>query len=339
MKLIDFINEMRPAIDQSIQSVFDRHIPEPYAEMKHILNYQLGWEGEGAGLKAQGKRIRPLLLLLCTAAAGGEWINALPAAASVELLHNFSLIHDDIQDRSKLRRSRPTVWVQWGEALAINGGDLMFTLSQLAMLDLRKNIPPQRALEAAAILNRTCIQLTGGQHLDISYEKSRFLSMDLYWPMITGKTAALLECCCEIAAVIARAEKPIFLAFSQFGKYLGLAFQVLDDYLGIWGNAALIGKSIESDLVSGKKSLPVVYGLQKCGRFHRRWMDENPIDKAEIADLAGLLVEEGAKEYTLQVANQLTKQALDALNRATIIKNDASEGIVELANQLLERTK
>lgn len=338
MELQNFIDEMRPAVERSLQSLIEVSIPEQYAEMKQILRYQLGWEGEDAGIEAQGKRIRPLLLLLSAAAAGGIWEDAVPAAASVELLHNFSLIHDDIQDKSRLRRGRPTIWVQWGEALAINGGDLMFTLSQLAVLDLSKALERDVVLKAAVILNRTCVQLTGGQHLDISYEKSRVLPLEFYWPMVNGKTAALIECCCEIGAVTANADIHVIKAFSEFGRSLGLAFQVLDDYLGIWGDVELTGKSTESDLVSGKKSLPVLFGLHQGGKFYRRWM-KGRIFHSEITELSAVLKEEGAQEYTLQAANQLTEHALEALGRATGKKNDACAALVELANELIARNK
>ncbi|MCX6068414.1 MAG: polyprenyl synthetase family protein, partial [Chloroflexi bacterium] len=216
-----------------------------------------GWTGENAGPEATGKRIRPLLVLLASAASGGNWQSALPAAAAVELLHNFSLIHDDIQDNSDKRRGRSTVWVKWGMPQAINAGDGLFVLSNLAITDLITSYPAEIVVKAAQILHETCLDLTRGQYLDISYENRLDLGVEDYWPMISGKTAALLSSCCQIGALLGTSDESTLEAYRSFGHYLGLAFQVQDDILGIWGNEAVTGKSVASDLVKGKKSLPV----------------------------------------------------------------------------------
>jgi geranylgeranyl diphosphate synthase, type I len=332
---------MRSAIEAEMQLFIDRTLPAEYPELRGMLTYHMGWEGEGAGPDAQGKRIRPLLVLLCTEAAGGEWRRALPAAVAVELLHNFSLIHDDIQDNSPLRRSRPTVWVKWGAAQSINAGDVMFTLAFLAIQELAFMLPPQDVLLASRTLLNTCLRLTEGQYLDISYEKNPKLPMDAYWPMIGGKTSALLACCCELGALVAGVSEERRAAFHAYGYSLGLAFQVLDDWLGIWGDTVLTGKSAESDLVSGKKTLPVVYALSKEGAFARRWM-EGAIRPEEVPALARLLEEEGAHAYTLQTAEKLTQQALDSLCEATAASQDdctreAAQALQALTQALLQR--
>ncbi|MBE9475272.1 MAG: polyprenyl synthetase family protein, partial [Chloroflexi bacterium] len=146
-----------------------------------MLTYHLGWEGEGAGPEARGKRVRPLLLLLTCAAAGGDWQNALPAAAAVELIHNFSLIHDDIQDNSPIRRGRETVWKRWGIAQAINAGDAMFTLAHLSLLRLERTTSSTITTQAANTLQLACLQLTKGQYLDLEFETQAQLPMKAYW--------------------------------------------------------------------------------------------------------------------------------------------------------------
>ena len=327
---------MRKAVEIELQGIIADSIPEEYRAMSPLLTYHLGWDGEGAGPEAQGKRIRPLIVLLCAASIGGEWYYALPAAAAVELLHNFSLIHDDIQDKSEIRRGRPTVWVKWGVPLAINAGDLMFTLAQTAILKMCETVSLPVGLRSAEILNKTSIRLTGGQHLDMTYESKLELSMDAYWPMIGGKTAALLECCAVLGGLASQTSEEGLSAFSEFGRNLGLAFQVLDDWLGIWGNAALIGKSTESDLISGKKTLPVLYGLSKKGPFYERWKRGN-IQPEEAHDLAELLAREGAKDYTRTIADQLTSKSLDALAVATCESNEACKALTQLTYELLNR--
>ncbi len=160
----------------------------------------------------------------------------LPAAAAVELVHNFSLIHDDIEDRSSLRRGRLTVWKKWGIPQAINAGDAMFTLAHLQLLHLMNNHTISVTLKSIKILQQACLHLTQGQYLDLSYENRDHISLDEYWSMVAGKTAALLSASTELGALSAVDDEQICKCYRNFGKSLGMAFQVQDDYLGIWGN-------------------------------------------------------------------------------------------------------
>jgi len=159
----------RPAIEKELRTIIEEYAP-PEINLKDMLDYHMGWNGEGSGPDAQGKRIRPLLVVLCCMASGGEWKKALPWAAAVELIHNFSLVHDDIQDKSPTRRGRPTLWVKCGIAQAINSGDLLFTLAHKAILKSRQSMNPKQILDAMDALDQACIDLTYGQHLDLAYE-------------------------------------------------------------------------------------------------------------------------------------------------------------------------
>jgi len=305
----------------------------------------MGWTGEGAGPEAMGKRIRPLLVLLCTASASSSpttlfsanetWQSALPAAAAVELVHNFSLVHDDIQDNSPKRRGRDTTWVKWGAPMAINVGDALFVMSNQAIIDLKNNYSAEVVLKAAEILHNTCLELTRGQFLDMSYEERKDLGVEDYWPMISGKTSALLSACCHIGAVLGGADEEKEEAYRSFGHYLGLAFQVQDDILGIWGDEKLTGKSVASDLVEGKKSLPVLAGLGKKGRFAERWA-QGHIQPEEVEELARLLASEGGYGFAKEAAIQMTDMAINSLREADP-QGEAGEALFELANKLLNR--
>ncbi|HUV28434.1 MAG TPA: polyprenyl synthetase family protein [Anaerolineales bacterium] len=329
------IPDMRTAIEQELhRSIESQNEPE-LDQYFTMLAYHMGWEGEGAGPDAQGKRIRPLLVLLTCAAAGGEWQNALPAAAAVELVHNFSLIHDDIQDNSPLRRGRETVWKRWGIAQAINTGDAMLTIAHLSLLQMEKTSSPEIANQAAHTLQRACLQLTKGQYLDLAFESRISPSMEAYWLMVGGKTAALLGACTELGAIAAVCSDARRKAFRDFGYHLGLAFQAQDDILGIWGDAALTGKSNESDLIAGKKSLPVIYGLNQDGQFKARW-NLGSIVPSETESLAEQLESEGAYQYTQDSATRMTEQALQAL---ALAKPDGEAGVAlkDLTKRLLNR--
>lgn len=300
-----------------------------------MLTYHMGWTGEGFGPEAQGKRIRPLLVLLTAASCGADWQPVLPAAAAVELVHNFSLVHDDIQDDSDKRRGRSTVWKLWGVPQGINAGDALFVLSNLALLDLAPAYPSGTVLKAASILHTACLDLTRGQYLDVSYETRADLALEDYWPMVSGKTAALLTACCTLGALLGSADEAAQEAYRDFGRSLGLAFQVQDDLLGIWGDSALTGKSVEADLVEGKKSLPVLYGLGQGGTFAKRWA-EGSIRPEEVPPLAAQLDREGARLFAQEAAGQLTDLALQSLRLADP-QGEAGEALYGLVNRLLNR--
>ncbi|MEJ2599613.1 MAG: polyprenyl synthetase family protein [Anaerolineales bacterium] len=322
---------LETALKAAIARIRDHNL-EP---MRQMLAYHMGWEGEDTGPRATGKRIRPLLVLLTNAGANGAWEQALPAAVAIELIHNFSLIHDDIQDNSPLRRGRPTVWKLWGMPQAINAGDAMLTLAHLSLLELGGPIPAASVLRAARLLQETCLSLTKGQYLDIAYEARGNLDLEAYWPMVSGKTAALLATCTEVGPLVAGADATCCAAYREFGHSLGLAFQAQDDLLGIWGDASLTGKSAESDLLTGKKSLPVLYGLSLNGAFARAWQ-AGPIQAEDVPKLAIQLKDEGAFDYTVERANRLTDQALKALDLAHP-HGEAGEALRALALRLLNR--
>jgi geranylgeranyl diphosphate synthase, type I len=335
MSLKKSTESMLPAIEAELKkqiSRLDEARTRPFYDM---LTYHMGWTGDGAGPEATGKRIRPLLVLLTAAACETEWLRAIPAAAAVELVHNFSLVHDDIQDNSDKRRGRQTVWKLWGMPLAINAGDALFVLSNQAIMDLSSHYPAETTVKAATVLHNTCLDLTRGQYLDMSYEKRRDLSVGDYWPMIAGKTAALLSACCHIGSILGGAAESKQDAYRSFGHALGIAFQVQDDILGIWGNEAITGKSAASDLLEGKKSLPVLHALSEGGKFAQRW-SQGPIQPAEVEELAQLLATEGSYEYTHSMSRQMTTLALDSLREADP-QGEAGEALMELANKLIKR--
>ena len=259
--------------------IFSRYLPPIETEMRRVLDvqgdllighydmlrYHMGWvDAQRQPAKVNsGKRVRPVLVLLACEAAGAPADHALPTAAAVELLHNFSLIHDDIEDDSPTRRHRPTVWALWGRPQAINAGDAMFTLARTALAGLSaRGLPAEETLQAYHIFDETCLRLTEGQYLDMSFENRMDVTVDEYLTMIDGKTAALVGASLELGALVGRAAPDTRQRLAEFGRHLGLAFQVQDDILGIWGDEALTGKSAESDILTRKKSLPVIYALQ-----------------------------------------------------------------------------
>lgn len=329
--------ELISAIEAELQkqvSRLDSPRTKPFHEM---LTYHMGWTGEGAGPEATGKRIRPLLVLLTSSACGANWQFALPAAAAIELVHNFSLVHDDIQDNSSKRRGRDTAWVKWGAPMAINVGDALFVMSSQAIVDLKDSYPAEVVMKAAGILHNTCLDLTRGQYLDMSYEERNDLGVEDYWHMISGKTSALIAACCHIGALLGGADEEKQEVYRSYGHYLGLAFQVQDDILGIWGDEKVTGKSVASDLVEGKNSLPILAGLEKKGKFAESWA-QGPIKPDEVGEVSRLLASEGGLLAAQEAAKQMTDLALMNLREADP-QGEAGDALFELTNRLLGRAQ
>jgi geranylgeranyl diphosphate synthase type I len=226
-----------------------------------MLRYHLGW-ADSDFQPAQfdpGKRVRPLICLLACAASGGDVDRAVPAAAAIELLHNFTLIHDDIQDRSETRRHRPTLWALWGDGQAINAGDALFAVSQITLLRaLERGAAVERVTEVMRGFNETALRIVEGQVLDLGYEQRWEISADEYLRMIAGKTAAIVAFSAWSGAYLGGADFEQSWRFRAFGEALGLGFQVQDDVLGIWGETTITGKPAADDIRRRKKSLPII---------------------------------------------------------------------------------
>jgi len=336
MSLVDLSQEILPAVEDELKRSVTHPLITDYS-LYEMLTYHMGWTGEGAGKQATGKRIRPLLTILSARAAGGEWKNALPAAAGVELIHNFSLIHDDIQDGSQTRHGRKTVWMKWGKAHAINVGDLMFTLGIACLNRLGDSYSADIVVQAQSILQETCVSLTKGQYLDMVLERAEDSTLEDYWAMIGGKTGALLAASAQLGALCAGSDLGTQRIFKNYGLNLGLAFQIWDDWLGIWGDEVKTGKSTSSDLVSGKKTYPVIYGLCQNGKFAARWR-KGPINLEEVEQIEKYLQEDGTKEATLKKAEELTSEAIAALSLVSS-NLPVYQALVELTNSLLHRQR
>ena len=307
-----------------------------YAGMAEMVAYHLGWIEASTG--GRGKRIRPLLALLCCAAAGGAWQDALPAASAIELIHNFSLVHDDIQDQSPERRGRPTLWTRWGIAQAINAGDALLVLARISTFRLRgAGHPESSVLEVQLALDEACLHLTKGQHLDLAFEGRDRVRVSEYIEMIEGKTAALVTAAATAGAALARPAPRILEAYREFGRNLGLAFQILDDILGIWGSPAVTGKPAGDDLRSRKKTLPVLFGLENSADFQEQWRAA-AASEAAITAMSRELEACGALEHARSAASEHTDRALGALERARP-QGPAAVELRELALRLLQRDR
>jgi len=330
---------MFPALDEEMRAVLGADGRQPLDTFHGMLHYHMGWVD--ADLRPanvnSGKRIRPLLCLLTAAAAGGAWQQALPAAAAIELLHNFSLIHDDIEDASPTRRGRLTLWKIWGTPQAINSGDAMFAMAHLALNRLSaRGVPAATVVEALRRFDETCVQLTQGQFADMNFENRNAVSVDEYLAMIEGKTAVLISLCTELGARIADSPAPVVAHYNAFGRDLGLAFQVLDDILGIWGDESKTGKSAATDIITKKKTLPVLYGLTHSAALRQLYDSDAQPDERFVRQVVELLDACGARTFAVDQATHYSNSALEHLQAANP-GGDAGQALRQLAHMLLDR--
>jgi geranylgeranyl diphosphate synthase, type I len=293
------------------------------------MRYHLGWEdAQGTPVTASpGKMIRPVGLLMATELCGGDIQQAVPAAAAIELVHNFSLLHDDVEDRSDRRRDRPTLWTFTSEAQAINTGDGMFTLARTAMLNLQdRGVSPELTLRAVRELDEACIRLVHGQYLDISFEERQDVTLDEYITMASGKTAAMFAAPFAIGAIVAGATEPTVQAFRTAGRHIGLGFQMVDDVLGIWGDPAVTGKPVGDDIRSRKMTYPVISALNNDPSGLKSLYATPFSGEEEIEAISPLIEQGGGRAVTEQRAHEERDRAIAVIEDAGI----AGEGLERL---------
>jgi geranylgeranyl diphosphate synthase, type I len=284
-----------------------------------MVGYHFGYSGSPG---RRGKRLRPLLLLRVALAEGADVEAALDAAIAIELLHNYSLVHDDIEDNDSLRHGRETLWARFGIAHGINAGDAMCSLSFLTLL----RSPAQRAERLApmvAALHAAHLSMCEGQSLDIAFESRDFVTMDEYRTMIGGKTAALFSACCEIGALCAGSDPARGRAYASLGRAYGIAFQIRDDALGAWGATDVTGKPSGADIARRKWSFPVVWALsgRPCGDravVADAYARKEPLAPAEVAAVVRALERLGARDAADAECDRALEEATEIAHAAAL---------------------
>jgi geranylgeranyl diphosphate synthase, type I len=306
-------------------------------DIRTVIAYHLGWieaDGRASGGRG-GKALRPALALLSARAAGAGEEVALPGAVGVELVHNFSLLHDDIMDRDERRHHRPSAWTVFGESRAILAGDALLTLAARVLLD---DPAPERVRAAGALLDATA-RLIDGQSQDLALEGRLDVSLDEYVSMISAKTAALLSCASAIGAMLAGASEPLVGALERFGTHVGLAFQIVDDALGIWGEPEVTGKPAGSDLRRRKSSFPIVAALGGGGAEARELaaiLSGPEIGDEAVARGQALLESCGARELAAAETDRHLDLALRAL-RSRPLEPEGALALEEIARFVTDR--
>jgi len=313
-------------VDRCIADVIDKEVPDPW--LRDAICYHLGWRDERFGrlspaeaASGGGKKLRAALAVLAfRAVAPDEPIErVVPFAAAVELVHNWSLVHDDIEDGDRTRRGRPALWTLCGEPHAINVGDCIYALAFRAVARLADyGLPEAQVAALMAELARAAVELTVGQMRDLTYETVLDVGVERYHEMIAGKTGALLRCAPYGGALVACGDQAVAQLFGEFGWHLGLGFQIRDDILGIWGDDAETGKPTGGDIRRRKKTLPVVNALAAAeppdrDRLHRLYADTTPLTPDDEAFVHRVLDACGARAHAQLVAERHRAEAVEQL--------------------------
>ena len=323
----------RELFDRAMRAAVERLDPR----MRRVAAYHFGWiDADGSPTTAGGKALRPALALLSGRAAGATAAETLPAAVAVELVHAFSLLHDDIMDGDRMRRHRPTAWTVFGVPDSILAGDALLALAEEVLLDLDTPGSQRAALRIAEATRK----LIAGQALDLGFERRQDVTLNECQVMSMGKTAALFACSCEIGAVLHGGPEPLTRALAGFGSDLGLAFQLVDDLLGIWGAPEVTGKPVLNDLRSRKKSLPVTAalgaGTAAAARLAALLAQSAPLSEEQLVETAGLIEEAGGRAWAETTADRRIASAEARLAEADM-PAEVREEFLDIARYVTAR--
>ena len=319
--IVDEIKERGKPVEKAIDELLPvRHPDGLYEASRHIV-------------KAGGKRLRPAVLLMATEAVGGDQADAVPAAVAVELMHTFTLVHDDIMDNDPVRRGLPAVHTIWGEAGGILAGDTLYSKA-IEIITTCCAGKPDRALRATNVLVRTCVEICEGQWLDIDFENRDNVSKEEYLEMIEKKTSVLFGAAAEIGGIIGGADEKTVRALYEYGRLVGLGFQIYDDVLDLTAPAEVIGKRQGSDIAEGKRTLLMIHALEKG--FRPKAFGKGDITPEEIEEAISVLTESGSLDYVKDLAFGFVADGQAQLD--ILPDSSAKKLLCDIADYMLYRT-
>lgn len=329
-RLLKDLSAASKEVNQAINDLFDDRL-EPaklYDASKHLI-------------EAGGKRLRPFLVLKACEMVGGNQEDALPVAASVELLHTFTLVHDDIMDSDDKRRGKPTVHTLWGTPIAISAGDMLYAKAYEAVLSALRpsKVTPRRILKILSLITEATISICEGQALDILFEERKIISEKEYFNMITKKTAGLLETSTRVGAIVGGGKAAQVRRLGRYAYYSGLAFQVIDDYLGITADEKVLGKPVGSDIREGKRTLILIHALTHATEAERNQMysvlGRGDATLTEIEEVSRIIDSLGSLDYAFKKAEQLVAKAKRQLS--SFPSSRTKETLLNLADYVVSR--
>ncbi len=327
--LLNYAKYVSTHVERVIYELLDREPQKLYEASKHLI-------------KAGGKRLRPLALVLSGRMYGLPENLGFIAGAAVEILHNFTLVHDDIMDKDTFRRGVPTVHVLYGVDMAILAGDTLFAKAYEALGLLERYVPADRLVKAFKELTWAAVTVAEGQALDMDFENRLDVSINEYLTMVYKKTAALFKASLSIGALLAGAPEKELELLSKFAEGVGIAFQIRDDVLGLTGDEKILGKPVYSDLREGKKTVLVIYALNKLSNEERKKvikvLGNRSASTDELRKVAELIISTGAVDYAEKLANEYLSKGLNALSMTNPQDLEAREMLKNLALYVTSRS-
>lgn len=313
------LNHLTKLIDDSIRNSFNQNNDQLYSPIKYALG--ITNLDKSQTTTRSGKSIRPLLCILTYSASGIASSCFIKPSLSLEYIHNFSLIHDDIQDNDDFRHNKPTVWKEWGKAKALTAGNALNSLAYLKLTCNETKLSKDQLTEISQILNSATLEMIEGQYLDIHFETEKKITEKQYLDMISKKTGALIRASVKMGAIIANHNNKDLKILNQFGESLGYLFQITDDILGIWGDSSKTGKPVGSDIINRKKSLPIIYcNNQLSGhdltQFNNIYSTENP-EPNDVETILDFLNKTNTKSYSKQLAIKYYESCIYHLNQTS----------------------
>ena len=342
IQLPALFNRYQPLIDRSLRA----ELGSCRFELDNTHRYHMGWaDRNGAELVAtEGKRLRPTMVLLGADAVGGDVRVALPVATALEYIHNFSLIHDDIEDRDRLRHHRPTIWVIWGEPTAIVSGNSMLKVADRCTRRLLEaGVSLKMCTNAQRLITEAYMQMIEGQFMDISFETRDAVSIDEYLAMIERKTGALIEISLYVGALIAgngSAGRFVSEGLRKAGYQFGRLFQIRDDILGVWGSDET-GKPVRSDIYNKKKSLPAVHVFDvsrgAASKRIRSIYQKPELDDNDVENVLEIMEDHDTYEFCNAMSAKhwaAAAEIIESLELGAEVRND----FIQLGEFLVERS-
>ena len=286
-----------------------------------------------------GKRLRPVLVLMACDAVGGDINRAITPAIGLEMFHNFTLLHDDVMDKADIRRGKPTVHVKWDDNTAILSGDAMLTMATQLIAQAPADVMPQ----VMDLYNRTAMEIYEGQQYDVDFETRNDVTVDEYIEMIRLKTSVLLGCACKMGALIGGADEATAQLFYKVGENLGLAFQLQDDMLDVWGDEATFGKAIGGDIMNNKKTFLLINAMQRATGDHKvelsLWLSTPNASRAvKVPAVTAIYDALNLRSLSLDAINRYNDEALEALSKIAI-SDEARSEFANFITRLVKRDK
>jgi len=332
------LSRYKDVLDLALKdAVSDRHV-----FLYDMLRYCMGWsDANGAPLETKkGKGVRPSLCLFTCDALGGDIEKALPAAVSLELIHNFSLIHDEIQDSDEIRHHRPTLWNVWGVPKALFAGNVMRVLADRSMSTMLSDDPKLLSV-SSSIVSEACLEMIEGQYMDISFEGGNPITVDQYMKMISHKTGALLRSSVHIGAIIGSRDGREAGIFREIGVKLGFMFQIRDDILGTWGETTSTGKPVGSDIRRKKNTLPIIHARETQAQTYKKEISElyslESLEDHHVDRVLDILDATKASRYCQEMVENYALEVSKDIQNIGFSKNSRGE-FSELVSFLVGRS-